>query len=81
LNGLIISFLIKLRAGFIIKLNKHVNKSLLAFIDKPYNMQHDIKEYKTIIIFTTKINIINYILYIKDLINGYNNYNMKTCCI
>lgn len=77
-EGLTISLLVKSRAGFTAELDRHVNKSLLAFIDGPYGARHDFGEYGTVIMFATGIGIAGQLPYIKDLISGYNNCAVKT---
>jgi len=77
-NGLKISLLVKSRAGFTAELDRHTQKDLRAFIDGPYGIRHDFGEYGTVIMFATGIGIAGHIPYIKDLISGYNNCEVKT---
>jgi predicted ferric reductase len=78
LHGLKISLLVKSRAGFTAELDRHTNKPLRAFIDGPYGVRHGFGEYGTVIMFATGIGIAGHISYIKDLISGYNNCEVKT---
>jgi predicted ferric reductase len=78
LQGLTISLLVKSRAGFTAELNRHMNKPLRAFIDGPYGVRHDFGEYGTVIMLATGIGIAGHIPYIKELISGYNNCEVKT---
>jgi predicted ferric reductase len=73
-----ISLLVKSRTGFTAELHRHTNKTLRAFIDRPYRIQHKFSDYGTVIMFATGIGIAGHILYIKDLISGYNNYEVRT---
>ncbi|KAH8674404.1 hypothetical protein BGZ60DRAFT_403841 [Tricladium varicosporioides] len=77
-KGLTISLLVKSRAGFTAELDRHTNKCLRAFIDGPYGSQHDFGEYGTVIMIATGIGIAGHIPYIKELISGYNNCEVKT---
>ena len=77
-NGLKISLLVKSRAGFTAELDKHTNKCVRAFIDGPYGTRQDFGEYGTVIMFATGIGIAGHIPYIKELIIGYNNCEVKT---
>jgi predicted ferric reductase len=78
LKGLTISLLVKSRAGFTAELSKHLNKSLLAFVDGPYGTDHGFGEYGTVIMLATGIGIASHMPFIKDLVNGYNNCEVKT---
>jgi len=75
---LTISLLVKSRTGFTGQLDRYTNTELLAFIDRPYEIQHKFEEYKTMIMFATGIGIAGHIPYIKDLISGYNNCQVQT---
>jgi predicted ferric reductase len=77
-KGLTISLLVKSRTGFTGELDRHTNKELRAFIDGPYGIQHKFGEYGTVIMFATGIGIAGHIPYIKDLISGYNNCEVRT---
>jgi len=77
-KGLTISLLVKSRTGFTGQLDRYTNTELLAFIDGPYGIQHKFGEYGTVIMFATGIGIAGHIPYIKDLISGYNNCQVRT---
>jgi predicted ferric reductase len=77
-KGLTISLLVKSRTGFTGELDRHTNKELLAFIDGPYGIQHRFGDYGTVIMLATGIGIAGHIPYIKDLISGYNNCEVRT---
>jgi predicted ferric reductase len=77
-NGLTISLLVKSRMGFTAELDRNANKPLRAYIDGPYGARHDFSEYGTVIMFATGIGIAGHLLYIKDLITGYNSCLVKT---
>jgi predicted ferric reductase len=77
-QGLTISLIVKVRAGFTAQLDSHTNKKLGAFIDGPYGVRHGFGEYGTVIMFATGIGIAGHIPYIKELISGYNNCIVKT---
>lgn len=76
--GLTLSLLVKPRAGFTAKLDKHANTPLRAFIDGPYGTPYDFGEYGTVIMFATDIGIAGHMPYIKDLVSGYNSCKVKT---
>jgi len=78
LQGLTISLLVQSRAGFTAELDRHTNIPLRAFIDGPYGVRHNFGDYGTVIMFATGIGIAGHIPYIKDLISGYNNCEVKT---
>ena len=44
-------------------------------------MEHDFGECKTVLMFATGIGIAGQILYMKELIRGYNNCEVRTRCI
>jgi predicted ferric reductase len=77
-KGMTISLLVKSRSGFTGELNRYTNKTLRAFIDGPYGLQHRFGDYGTVIMFGTGIGIAGHIPYIKDLISGYNNCEVRT---
>ncbi|KAH6704163.1 hypothetical protein BKA61DRAFT_560084 [Leptodontidium sp. MPI-SDFR-AT-0119] len=77
-KGLTISLLVKSRTGFTRQLDRYTNRELLAFIDGPYGIQHKFGDYGTVIMFATGIGIAGHIPYIKDLISGYNNCEVRT---
>ncbi|MAD83578.1 MAG: hypothetical protein CL912_11520 [Deltaproteobacteria bacterium] len=77
-RGLMLSLLVRSRAGFTAELNRHVDKPLQAFIDGPYGLQHDFGEHETVIMFATGIGIAGCIPYIKDLLLGYNSCEIRT---
>lgn len=77
-EGLRISLLVKSRAGFTARLDEQKDKSLLAFIDGPYSVRHNFGSYGTVIMLATGIGIAGHILYIKDLVSGYNNCEVET---
>lgn len=58
--------------------DRHTNKELLAFVDGPYGIAHNFENYGSVIMIATVIGIAGHIPYIKDLIAGYNNYQVKT---
>ncbi|XMA13701.1 hypothetical protein WAI453_006492 [Rhynchosporium graminicola] len=78
LDGLTISLLVKSRTGFTRELDRYTNKELLAFIDGPYGIEHTFGDYGTVIMFATGIGIAGHVPYIKDLISGYNNCQVRT---
>ncbi|KAG0647685.1 Ferric-chelate reductase 2 [Hyphodiscus hymeniophilus] len=73
-----ISLLVKSRAGFTADLGRHLDKSLLAFIDGPYGTGHGFGEYGTVIMLATGIGIASHIPFIKELVGGYNDCAVKT---
>jgi len=77
-NGLTISLLVESRAGFTAKLDGHRNEILRAYIDGPFGLRHNFGEYGTVVMFATGIGIAGHLLYIRDLIRGYNECEVKT---
>ena len=78
LKGSTISLLVESRTGFNRQLDRHINKELLAFLDRIYGIKNNFGNQRTILIFMTGICIAGYIPYIKNLINGYNNCQVRT---
>lgn len=77
-HGLQLSLLVQPRAGFTAELNRHIHEVLSAFIDGPYSAPHDLGQYGTVIMFASGIGIASHMPYIKELINGYNSYEVRT---
>ena len=75
---LIISLLVKSRTGFTRQLDRYTDRKLLTFIDGPYGIQHVFGDYRTVVMFATGIGIAGHMPYIKDLLSGYHNCQVKT---
>lgn len=78
MDGLTIFLLVKPRSGFTSKLGELRKRKVIALIDGPYGVEHNFGEYRTVLIFATSISIASYMLYIKELVRGYNNCNVRT---
>ena len=76
-----LSVLVQSRAGFTVALSQHMYTVLHTFIDRPYSALYSFREYGTVIMLASGIGIAGHMLYIKDLIRGYNSYKVQTCCI
>ncbi|OCK99602.1 uncharacterized protein K441DRAFT_536318, partial [Cenococcum geophilum 1.58] len=50
----------------------------LIYIKGPYRLQHNFREYRTVIIFISGFRIASHVLYIKDLIQRYRLFKIKT---
>jgi predicted ferric reductase len=92
-GGLVLSLLVEPRAGFTAelsrlvhnKLNKeglgevaHAEEGLLAFIDGPYGAPHGFGQYGTVVMIASGIGIAGHMPYIKDLITGNLNCEVRT---
>jgi predicted ferric reductase len=77
-KGMTVSLLVRPRAGFTGELDRYANQTLKAFIDGPYGKRYGFGNYGTVIMFATGIGIAGHIPYIKELIIGYNNCEVKT---
>jgi predicted ferric reductase len=77
-GGLTVSLLIKPRRGFTGTLTSLTDKSLLAFIDGPYGVDHDFGNYGTVLMFATGIGIAGQLPFIKEIVSGYNNCVVRT---
>ncbi|KFY69538.1 hypothetical protein V496_00158 [Pseudogymnoascus sp. VKM F-4515 (FW-2607)] len=78
INGLTVFLLVKPRSGFTARLAGLQNRKRLAFIDGPYGLEYDFGEYKTVLMFATGIGIAGHLLYIRDLLTGYNDCTVNT---
>ena len=77
-RGLTCSLLVQPRRGFSSRMFKRLGSPLRAFIDGPYGLNHEFGQYGTVIMFATGIGIAAQLPYVKELINGYNNCEVRT---
>ncbi|KFY68733.1 hypothetical protein V496_00877 [Pseudogymnoascus sp. VKM F-4515 (FW-2607)] len=76
ITGLTVTLLIKSRTGFTRELRRHVEKPLRVFVDGPFGIRHNFGDYGTVVMVATGIGIAGYIPYLKELISGYNSYEI-----
>jgi predicted ferric reductase len=77
-DGLTISLLVKPRRGFTGQLLRMADQKLTVFIDGPFGLQHNLGVFGTVIMFATGIGIAGHMPYIKELVSGYNNCEVRT---
>jgi NAD(P)H-flavin reductase len=73
-----LSVLVQSRAGFTAELDRRRQRSLLAFIDGPYNATHDLGGYGTVVMLASGMGIAGHMPYVKELIHGYNSCEVET---
>jgi hypothetical protein len=54
------------------------DKDLMAFVDGPYGIDYAFGRYKIVLMFVSRIGIAGQLLYIKELVTGYNNCTIWT---
>lgn len=71
-------FLIQPRKGFTRNLKRYAGSSLRAFIEGPYGIEKDLGAYGNVVLFATGIGIAGHLPYIRRLLEGHNNREVKT---
>ncbi|KFY49967.1 hypothetical protein V495_00403 [Pseudogymnoascus sp. VKM F-4514 (FW-929)] len=78
MDGLTIFLLADPTRRFASKLNGLQNKKLVSLIDGPYGLEHNFGEYGTVLMFATGLGVAGHMLYIRDLVSGYNSCDVST---
>ena len=78
MDGLTIFLLMDPTRKFAKKLDGHQNKKLVSLIDGPYGLEHNFGEYGTVLMFATGLGVAGHMLYIRDLVSGYNSCDVST---
>lgn len=64
--------------GFTRNIFKHLGFQLSAFVEGPYGVERDFGLYGTVVMLATGIGIAGQLLYIRSLLEGYNNCEVRT---
>ncbi|OBT43218.1 hypothetical protein VE00_06389 [Pseudogymnoascus sp. WSF 3629] len=78
MDGLTIFLLVDPTRRFANKLDSLQNKKLVSLIDGPYGLEHNFGEYGTVLMFATGLGIAGHMLYIRELVSGYNSCDVST---
>lgn len=78
MDGLTIFLLVDPTRKFANKLDGLQNKKLVSLIDGPYGLEQNFGEYGTVLMFATGLGIAGHMLYIRDLVSGYNSCDVST---
>jgi len=70
--------LVQPRKGFTRDIKKYAGSSLKAFIEGPYGSEKDLGSYGNVVLFATGIGIAGQLPYIRRLLEGHNNREVKT---
>lgn len=78
-RGSTIYLLVKPKSGFTHNLLRHVGgPSVLTWIDEPYGRYKDLGDYGSILMFTSGIGIAAQVPYIKELLQGFKEFRVRT---
>ncbi|KAI9889392.1 MAG: hypothetical protein M1814_005328 [Vezdaea aestivalis] len=73
-----ICLLVKPQRGFTSKLTRNTDYPMRAFLDGPYGLRHKFGDFGTVLIFASGIGVAGQPPHVKELIAGYNNFEVRT---
>ncbi|KAI9888416.1 MAG: hypothetical protein M1814_000478 [Vezdaea aestivalis] len=73
-----ICLLVKPQRGFTSKLARNTDYPMRAFLDGPYGLRHKFGDFGTVLMFASGIGVAGQLPHVKELIAGYNNFEVRT---